>query len=104
MRQSVRVIGGSTIIDPRWMISMLESGFKIGIMTCLIKRKMKKSDCPTLGMIIEMLIPKINLEWKIDHLEGVESEVRRRSADFREQCLDHHHHEHKTLMSHRISS
>ena len=35
---------------------------------------------------------EISLEWRIDHLEDVELEVRRHSADSRERCLDHHHH------------
>ena len=59
---------------------------------------MKRSGCPLLGLTIAMPIPKINLAWKIDHLEGVGSEVRHHSADFRGQCLDHHH-QHKNLMS-----
>ena len=87
MRLSVHAIGGLTITEPRWMISMLESVSKIGIMTCLIKKMMKRLDSPLPGPKIEMPMPNTNLEWKIDHLVGVELEDRRHSADFRGRTM-----------------
>ena len=38
MRLSVHAIGGLTTTEPRWTTSMLESAFKIGIMTYLTKK------------------------------------------------------------------
>ena len=71
-------------------------------MVCgLTKKMMKRLDSPILGLKIAMPMLKTNLEWKIDHLEGVELEDRRHSADFRGQCLDHHHHQHKVQVKQR---
>ena len=75
-----------TTIEIRWMISMLDSALRIGIMISLIRKEAKKL--------------KINLAWKTDHLEDEDFEAMRHSADSRGQhhsegqCLDlrHHHH------------
>ena len=69
MKPSVLVTEGLTITEPRWMISMPESEFKIGIMTCPNKRRMMRFSMP---------IVRTNPVWKIDHQEGVELEDRRR--------------------------
>ena len=70
------------------------SGFRTGIMTCLNKKMTKRHN--SLQLTTPML--RINQEWRIAHLEGVELEDRRHSADFRDQFLDHHHHKHKVQM------
>ena len=79
------------VIELRWMISTLGSALRIGIMTYLIRKEMKR-----LGCQIGTPMLKINLVWKIGHLEDEDFEVMRHSADSKEPCLDHHHHQHMT--------
>ena len=56
------------------------------------QEKMKKLDCQ---LVMPMLILKTSLEWTTDHPEDVGLEITRHSADSRERCLDHRHHQHK---------
>ena len=67
--------------------SMLESGFRICIMICPNKKMMKRHNSPLPGLKVVTLMLRINQVWRIAHLEGVELEDRRHSADSKDQSM-----------------